>query len=356
MLNNSLRSLFRLVFSVLGVMACCLVNLWLFLGNYMGLQLSFLLLGWDRMPIARDSLIGNFFQDFFPGTTIAQLFALVIASVVALGLFFVFNSGMRTIDLIADRRFYLRTGDKESAAVASETIFREFFLFLLLVGVLVYVIHWDLDLFRFRSIAGARQFETADMAAHMLSWPIQMKNQGRLWAWTCTQAGSWGYLAMTAASCLLVEISIRKTAQSWTSFISPIDQWIEGGAGHPDELVHSAPSVPRRGVDQGEIPDAQGTEGVAEARSDTPLFGSLEHETDRGQKRPDSMTREPEEQYKVIGAPDAPPLSVREALVDRSRFWVDPETHTIWDANYRKSLFGEKDVTKEAAEEKKHDH
>ena len=150
---------------------------------------------------------------FFSRATLAHFYALAVAITVAVSLFFFFQLAFRVSDLLEDRRTYLNVGDRENAQAAVRLIIRDLILILIFVSLLTLAIYWDVELFRFRSIAGAGQIEDAEKATELLDWPLQLSENGEMWAWTLARIGAWGYVAITALACLGLEFSFRRTSE-----------------------------------------------------------------------------------------------------------------------------------------------
>lgn len=387
------RNLVVFLMCLVGLLAFVLLNVLMIPTNYLATSFAFYLLGYDGMPAESDLLIGPYMGGFFQGASVTQFFAMVLTLACFFGLFVAFHSLFHIFKLLDDRKAYLLQSDPESAAIASRMLLREaFLLFVLWVPPLVWILHWDMELFRLRSIAGALAIEDPAVASQLLNWEEQMKENSLQWAWPMTQMGAWGYLAMTAVACLGIEYSMGKTSNAWARILSSIQGLFGEGAAKAQEvdfygydldgqpvydpnspiaydvygqpLAHEEASpVPpdtkiqppfaeefadtSQGLPIGAVQGANGyhQEPQSSNLSQPYLWDPAEPEATPSERAAAGHDRGApagsEALHEVIGGPTGQKVILQQALADKTRYWVDPERLQVWDAGYREALFGE---------------
>lgn len=404
--NRLLRNLINLVFCCAAVTLCLGLAVLMLIANYLACQVSFELLGYDKQPLNADKLIGQLFDAFFPKAALTHLYAFVVAALVSLGLFLCFRVISHIFELYKERRHYLNTGDQQSARIINQLICWDLVELVAFAIPLTAAVYWDVQLFRFRSICGAAGIEDAETATSLNAWPLQLSDNGTLWAWSLTAQGAWGYIGVTALSALAFEYTLRKTSENWAKLLSTFDEIltpapredaqasIYGYDQHGQPVydpqapiaydVNGAPLHDRdpafaesdTGTESNEQPASTHRQHSASrgASQDTaaetsaakgPLFESPSPGRDapgeggaaagvRPETRPEDLHfggRSPGESprgrteeaplHEVIGGADGERVSLSEALRHPDRYWVDSETHEVWDAHYRRALFGE---------------
>jgi len=220
-LNIITKNIFLLLFWLFLDFLSFFIHLIVVIANYMGTLAAFELLGFEMRPLETDSLLGPYLGAFLGNATMAHFYALAIALTVALAQFLVYHSTFRVFDLSRDRRTYIQRGDEESAGIALRLILFELgilFFFVLLLGIAVI---FDVELFRYRFIAGALSIDDPTVATKsILSWSLQVKENFHLYAWHIARIGAWGYLSVTALACLMLGFLMHKTGDAWTRLLS----------------------------------------------------------------------------------------------------------------------------------------
>lgn len=412
--NRILRNLINLLLSLVSCAVFLIVSLFMVIANYLACEASFELLGYDRQPLYADKLVGPFFGAFLSKATLTHLYAMVVAVVVYLGIFLVMRIVYQIYHWTKERRIYLNQGDEQSAKVILGII-GWYLVDLAIIAVpLVYAVYWDIELFRFRSIAGAAGIDQALKATELASWSLQLEKNGSVWAWSLTQIGAWGYLAITALAALGMENAMRKTDENWEKLTgslnetfgsrsqqeaaeafygydqngqpvydpyTPIAYDVDGnpveyeadpavaasadrvhdgaanGYGHQAEEAEAPPRESRADLNV-----AAATHGAAraEASAEQPLWhpeaarsqepaGSARQNASRATCTADGSTggtgsgSRPEDNLlrDVIGGAHGEQVTLAAALVRPERYWVDPNTQEVWDADYHRLLFGE---------------
>src|SRR3990172_7999341 len=213
MVNRLMRNLVGILFWAVALGGLVILNLVVMLANYLACKTSFELLGFEKRPLASDEVVGCFFGAFFHDATLAHFYALAVAVTVGVSLLFLFNLGFQTADFVGERRDYLNADDQENARAAVRLIIWNSVMIMMFLSFLSVAAVWDIQLFKFRSIAGAGQIEDPEQATQLMDWTVQLKENSELWAWRLTEIGAWGYLAVTILACLGLEFSFRKTRE-----------------------------------------------------------------------------------------------------------------------------------------------
>ncbi len=378
-MQNIVRNLFALAVAIIFWVLMFGINAALVMANYQSIKNAFELSGFEMRPLKTDELLGGFFGTFWDDATRAHWFAIVMSVVVAVGFAVISSQVFRILYLLRDRRIYLLGGDRENARVAVMEIGFSL-IWVVVVGVLLaFVIAWDMEMFRFLSIAGAAGIEESHAATELLNWEGQLRQNGELFLWSLAKLGGWGYVAITALAVVSCEYAKQRVGDSWARLCSSTAETFRRLAGDPDMLVDrgfdgnaygseasselTAPSEAEYGQAEhapfsseqpttqvsSEYPDDGPTAGIATGRvipTDEPLFDPARvqetPQTPPNRPRQPSVQETSATRREVIGGGPGQRIRLEEALADRNRYWVDPHTQEIWDARYREALFGPK--------------
>lgn len=387
------RNLVVFTMCLVGLVIFAFLNLILLPTNYLATGFSFYLLGYDGMPVGADVLIGPYMGSFFEDASVTHFFAMCLTLACFLGLFVAFHSLFHILQLSEDRKAYLLQSDPESAAIATRMLLKEaFLLFVLWVPPLIWILHWDIELFRLRSVAGALALEDPAVASQLANWEEQVQENSLMWAWTLTKSGAWSYLAMTAVGCLGLEYTLMKFSGAWARLLSSIQSMVgmpESQAYEADfygydqdgqpvcdpnsRIAYDVDGQPAGYEEAGPAsPDSQAEPARAEGLADrvqsqpvapvqeangyhqkpgpsiqaqAPLWDPAAPEAATSESAAAEPARETaagsETLYDVIGRSAAEKVTLEQALADRTRYWVDPEGPHVWDAQYRETLCGE---------------
>ena len=335
MVNRIIRNSFGFMAWVVAAIACVIINIMIALANYLGCKSSFELLNYEPQTLGGDGVLGNFFQVFFSEATICNLFALSLNLSEIVGFFLLSHLVFHIYDLLNDRSEYLDRKDKESARIALRLMIRDAILLVILIVPMVCVIRWDLWLFRYRSIAAFLSIEEPGLAAGTIeTWKTQLQEQGDLLAPILARIGAWGYISVTAISCLGVEVSARKAGGSWAKLTSAIGEWY-AGLGQQNGNGPNAPNPNMAGGDDEDESQNRNLDPSAIDPRDPPFI--VEPENDN-RERP-SVDPSPEEELQpVIGSRSGERVTLAHAIGHPERYWVDPETRDIWDVDSRREL------------------
>lgn len=351
--------------------------------NYLGCRAALELLRYEEMPAFRDPLLGPLIGPFFGSATQVQCLALLIVLVETLGFFLLAHL------LFEEVWTYFQMGLEEQergnavrARVARRQIsVRLVWIGCLLIGLIPIAI-WDVNLFRYRAIAGSLGIDDPTQAPLMIAdWPIQMEQHGHLWAWKLAALGGLGYLALTLVGCLASEFTRSRAVDHFLDTVEPVERLIRSwfgreedalGAVRPpntDELAEN--EFPEPSEAQLEVDPGAALPGNLSELTDEPGFFHSPHASDGNTRevtpksspaldpvelpnaavgRPPEVTSSPErrprstpriqparptestqpELLDVIGG-NGTRVSLTAARLDADRYHVDEATRQIWD-------------------------
>ncbi len=370
MLTNFIRNVARLGLWFVFTALCVGLAYMTISANYLACKSAFELSGYEKQRLIQDDGLGAIIGAFMPQATLAHLYAWLIAAGLALGLFITTHCLFHIYHLYEDRRSYLRAGDQDSTRIALELMVRNLLYVLALVVPLISLINWDIELFRYRSLAALLGIDNPDIAPKSIpSWDIVERDYGHLAAARISlQSGAYGYLGGTAALCIALEVCLSKLNQAWVQLASPVDQGIERWIGRGD----AASPMNLHGYDEQGLPVydphaplAYGPEGVPlhpigriegnEAPTDAPnentsaVTAYAQSEPADGivtaadgipprEARADGVAEptqaNPSRSVDVIGAQPAEQVTFSVALANPERYRVDQDTHQVWDRTY----------------------
>lgn len=226
MISATIRNIIRCGWWLLIAAFAVVAAAWAVLEHYLNAANALELLGTEQKPLSADSLLGTVLGAFLPQATLPQAMALTIAVTEALAFFFIANTLMDILGLIRHYRTSRKHDNPNEAEEAVWRLIENGVGMAMLGGLLVYGILWDLDIFRYRSLAGANGYDTPLKAAQQLpSWAEELRENGSWAAVQMARVGAWGYLSFTAAGCVLLDLVIRKLDDAFSRLMQPIDQW-----------------------------------------------------------------------------------------------------------------------------------
>jgi hypothetical protein len=242
MLTNAVRNFVALLLWLALAAASLYVNVQVTIANYLGTKSALELQGYESQPLNTDSLVGRLLGSLFGEATLAQFFALGVSIVEALGLFLFFHIAFGLAKLFEIRKENLRAqantettpiaeGHDPAAEVraANHRIVLSFVKIGCVSLLLYFAISWDLDLFRFRSVAAALANGTPEITPmEVPSWVNFATQNDHLFVKGLIGIGAWGYLAITAIGCFLLEESFENLSERWARLMAPADQAIAG--------------------------------------------------------------------------------------------------------------------------------
>lgn len=327
-------------------LAALVFTLGLVLCNYMATRTSLELMGFEQNPLRNDPMLGDYFDAFLGGATLAHVTAGLMAVLIAVGLFLAFHFLFLFYRLWRDRAFYTDPDEQRAARSTMQTYLVRLGLLLICLVPLVW---WDLEMFRYRVLAGLHQVEDPAFAIRTVqTWGLEVQQHGQLMAWTLVQAGTWGYLGLTAVSCLGLEICMEKTheaaARTWASLGPP--QGIEDAfygydadgkpVYDPDQaLAHDSQGYPLD--DTQEAGEWQGTgpvpdRGSISTRDQATLFDPTMASVPLKDKHSSGTApAEPDERHPVVGGALGETATLSEVHASPVQYHWDPVTRAVWD-------------------------
>ena len=342
MVNRLIRNSFGFTAWVIMAIGCMAINGTIALANYLGCRTTFELLNYELSPLGGDGLLGMFFQVFLREATICNLFALSLNLAEIVGFYFLFHLLLRIYEMWRERSDSLRemakkiaqdkdgSEDEGNARLATQLIIQDAILLAILIGPLVCILFWDVFLFRYRSIAALMGIDDPALAARTIeTWDIQLQGRANLLALFLAKVGAWGYIAITAISCLGVEISFKRAGESWARLTSAIGEWYKS-LGQQNENGSNAPNPNTAGGD-----DNRNLDPSAIDPRDPPFIVDPE---DDNRDIPGVDPSPEEEPQPVMGSKSGEHVTLAHAIGHPNRYWVDMETREVWDADFRKQL------------------
>ena len=328
-----------------GLLPCVALNGLVFISNYFGCLTSFELQNYEQRPVAADPLIGWILGVFLSNATIVHIFALFVAATMSFGFYISFNLAFKIIRLCQDWRTYIDMGDRESAKIASQLILRDAVMFAIPLAVCIALMTcWDINLFKYRSIAGAMGIEDPTLAsATIKDLKLLPGDIGHLFTWFLTKIGARGYIAGTVIACLGLEYSITRIGEYWTRLYNSFAASDMTEPNNQEQLFYGY-DVNGQPVYDPNIPISYDTDGnpVDATQSEGALFNPAPENNIHEQASEHDVATASDtgaDLREVIGS-DGERISLAAAIADPQRYWVDPETHEIWDSNFRNSLMG----------------
>lgn len=368
MLREFVRRMAKLLLWFVLLTAVGMLTIGAIFANYQASLSSFELLGYEMIPLGTDAYLGKIFGALFPDSTLAHFYATTMVGVLAVALFLFSHFIFQLHEYHDDRRSYLRAGESESAAILSQRMLWQVIILGALAFLLFYVLRWDVELFQYRSIAGMLGIADPQIAPlNVLTVEALRQRYPDLAATELSlSVGPYGYIAVTAISCLALEIIFRKIAEAWAQLVSPLDQWIDDRMAGSTSLENANqhygydengqpvfdPNVPVAYDHDGkyltpdsELDEHRIGEGVSEVADSMP--DNVEHEvrefnevgsrefTDQADAEDMSASVE---LVDVIGSKSRERISLVAALGDPEKYHVDKHSAQVWDRNHWEQL------------------
>jgi hypothetical protein len=389
MISNSIRNFIALLLWLALALVCLYVNVQVTIANYLGCKSALELQGYEMQPLRTDTLVGQLLGSFFGEATLAQFFALGVALVMSLSLFFLFNIAFGLFDLFEIRKEH---DDLTQVRAANRRIILSVVKIAFILGFLYWAVSWDLDLFRFRSVAGAIAAGEPEIdPLKVPSWANFVTTHDNLFVKELIGVGAWGYLAITALGCFLLEESFEKLTERWARLMAPVDSAVDGWFapaqdadgqevfygydqdgqpvydpetpiaydtdGNPIEEEEETVVRPRTEAESTRVipevvfnaaealpvtpivPSSEGSNGHADALFEIPQANQTQQSagtTQAEEVRPGAARFDLRD---VIGT-DGEQVTLAAALADRGRYYVDQSSGQIWDRKHWEGLHG----------------
>ena len=223
-MEDLVRNFLGLIFLIGADVILLSVFVALIVANYLACKSAFDFSGYDGLPLANEAFIGQIIGPFFPEATLSHFYALVVAVVIALGLFILTYCIFYIWVLMRDQKAYLAQNDSQSAQIILNKMHETMLLIAIIIPCLASAINWDFQLFLYRSVVGALGIEDPSQAPlTVLNWERQMEVNGNFFAWHLARIGAFGYLGITGVACIALEFTFRRTTERLLILISNIE-------------------------------------------------------------------------------------------------------------------------------------
>ena len=357
--------------NIVALFACCFVavicifaEFWLFIIHYLGLSYAFELKGFDTLPLYQESLIGPAMKAFFPKADYTKGLGMLVAFILMGITFTFFHLAYECFKLLLERSRYKRENNAETVQVVNQMLLTNciWMVVLAIPGVLIFL--WDLDLFKYRLLLGAIGVDSPDAATGLTNISQQMQENGNLWIWNNLSIDALGYAALVAGMSLLLEMSFLKTGDNVNKLMTNINLMFHGKSddnNQPEFFGYDAEGKPVYEASQPVFYDVDGNpvnpqasaQTTADAsgsgaKADEPLFTTEKPRQHTSTASASASTEAPgcekqrtaSPEVEVIGGSAGEKVTMAHAQSQPNRYWIDPDNHQIWDADYRNELFG----------------
>lgn len=284
------------------------------LSNYLGCVSSFYLSNFSQIPLWMDELLGLFFDVFLGEATVAHLLSLGITCVIAAGWFLGTYIVFDIFRLLRDREEYLIQEDEISARLARRKIIEDAVILAILAIPMYLACKWDIGLWQYRGAAAALGINDPLSAVNQVpEWKSFLDDYGHLYAPIAIRFGGHGYIAVTALVSIGLAIATKYVGEFWHKLLQAFSDLWNLDSDDPDD-----PNGPNDPIQ----PEAEADLGYPVPRDPEP----------EGQNE-----NPPDEPQEVIGG-NGEQVTIADAL-NNERYWIDPVTREIWDADHRSSYF-----------------
>lgn len=356
-----MRNIGNLFFNFIGIILCLVGGLCLFFMHYNGLSYGIALMGMDTQPLSMDPLIGPLFQVILPKVNYTHGLGMSVVFALMAGTLICFHEAHSIIQLWISRKQYQRQNDIESVDLANQQIILNATLFVLFLIPTIAIFWWDLNLYKFRLLAGAIGADTPELARGLASMTEQMSNNGNLWVWDTLSIGAQGYIALVVVVSFSFEYVLARFSDNFTKLMTNFELMVNGNSADASQPIfygydHSGMPVyeenqPISYDTAGKPVDSSNQESTSlptSEQEDEPLFSSEKLKSKDSiqtesvcKKSGADMGSEDSIEYEVVGGQPGQKITMDEAKANPGSYWIDPDTQQIWDIDYRKLLFGE---------------
>jgi hypothetical protein len=361
MFSQSIRNLLSLTFWAALAAGVAFVGAATVFGNFMAVESALELQGYEKQMIADDKLVGDLLGAIVPNATLAHFTAFALSAGLAALLFFACHTLFHLYACFEDRRLYLSSGDAQSAAtLARDMRVHLLFLAILLVPI-IWAGMWDIELFKYRSMAGVLDIDLpAEAAGSILYWnAIPSGLQPLAAVQVALNSGPFGYVGITAGAAFLLEIVLHKLGVKWAQLCAPLDNLLArlGAEQKPTFYGYDEAGQP---VYSPEQPIAYDTKGQSVVTPAAPGVGNpggpfVDYPIQPGEgpavppNEPPSVpadtahpgiqeNSEPQDQggerLSVIGGKEGEKATFQEARRNPKRYYVDEVARKIWARDY----------------------
>lgn len=340
LLDDIVRTMVGQVFWIGVLCVLAWINLLVILTNYLGVKTSLELMGTERMPLGMDELVGGFFQIFFDQATLAHCLALSLSVGLSISLFLLFHLAFELYGQYRVYRGYLIQGQDYAAQSLLEQLYRDGIILGLMASLVIFMAIFDLDLLKFRLMAGALSIEEpAEALAVIQVWDRQYPTHQHLLSWQIIGRSTWSYMAITLAAALGLEIARVRVRSTWTQLAHIVGQF------------QTVPPRPR--VDNGGTPAPSSARAVVPPPTPADGAGPIPHRAVPSPPAspsiavpttPPSSTStaasDPGDIREVIGGRKGERISKEAARRKPDLYVVDDETDSVFARPYWEQLAG----------------
>jgi hypothetical protein len=364
MFSQSIRNLLSLTLWAALAAGVAFVGAATVFGNFMAVVSALELQGYEKKLACDDELVGPLLCSVAPNATLAHFTAFALSAGLAALLFIACHTLFHLYACFEDRRLYLRSGDAQSAATLARDA-RVHLLFLaILLAPIIWAGIWDIELFKYRSMAGVLDTDLpAQAAGSILYWnAIPSGLQPLAAVQIALNSGPFGYVGITAGTAFLFEIVIYKLAQKWAQLCAPLDNLLARPAAEVNPMFYGydeagqpvySPEQPvaydtkgqplvnpaAAGVgNQGDprdplvdYPIQAGKDAAVPVHEQPAVTGDTAHP---GNQENNEVQDQGDERLSVIGSKEGEQVTLHEARRNPKRYYVDETARKIWARDY----------------------
>jgi len=377
MISNSLKNVLGLLFWGLGCVAVLAATYMIAMANYLGTSYSFYLQRMDSQPLKADRLVGGFFAVFAKDASLNEFYSAGLTIGLSIGLFLAWNELFAIFDSVAMSKRHRAAGNLDEALAFKTEAIHQIIVTVMLLCLLAPIVRWDLAMFEYRGSAG--QLANQEDAINLQTW-AEIRGVPDF-ATELTELGALGYACLTGITCLSLELTARKARVYGTRILMQLDNLATPDEPQDEQSASQQYEVAGQGVrfQDTNVPiasDESGNEQTASTDEHTnshesamadeppspsePLFVVPPMETNSSTEVPGVTSAPPSkprtrEQQPPSCAPRTAPaettvevvggagerVSLRAALADTERYFVDKATGRVWSRSYFESIHSE---------------
>lgn len=205
------------------------------ISHYSHLQVALLLSGADGGPLGLDPLLGPYVGAFIGEATLPNTIALGMAASLGIGAFLIAHLVEKMLFLLQHRDEF--RADPTERRLALWSLGQKLFWVLLIASGLFFVGRWDVELFKFRSAAGASGIESSSEASKMKAFSALAKAGPEQSYVHLAEVGAVGLCMLSGLTAFCFAACLSRIEENSTSMMEAIGRWFEGdeGANSPEE-------------------------------------------------------------------------------------------------------------------------
>jgi hypothetical protein len=348
MVSSSVRHLCSVAFWIAVVALLLAANVWAVMEHYLAADAALRLVFREQPELFRDGLLGNVLGAFVPNATLTQALALTISVLQTIAMFFVAHLTYAALEMWKLRSVALQAGDPAEAREAASRIVWMAAMVVPILALLALTVPYDVELFRFRALAGALGKDSPELA---LDVPYSSSLAGDVpFSVVLAGIGARAYVALVLLGAWLLEVSFDRLADRWTFLMRPVDEWAAddeddeepGAADDAAETEATAGSeTPSLPAFERSASPVEANVGARPAQSPpawdeapvAPQAETLGTPRDAAAGGPSPAPPTPAAagtQRPVIGGTPGESVSLEDARRHPERYHVDPATLRVW--------------------------